>query len=109
VQVIQPLWQREDKIFPGQHVLSVASIYGVAGEYRRIAKIFPVVLTVPTSSIDSAKPTNTDACSPRQGSVSFNDVAYDLVSRNQIGDSLGKFAFDYVQVRPTNAAGMHSQ
>src|SRR5215831_4842346 len=93
----------------GQRQMSRGSVYGVAGERRRIAKILHVVMAVPTSSIDTAQPAHTNSRSHGQGSVSLDDIAYDLMSRDQVGKSRRKFSFDNVQVSTTNAAGTHAQ
>jgi hypothetical protein len=82
VQVVKPFGKREDEVFPGQRVLCIPSVYGVAREYRRIAKILHVVMTVPTSSIDTTKPANTNARPQRQGTTSLDNIAHDLVPGN---------------------------
>jgi hypothetical protein len=65
---------------------------------------------IPASPVDAADPGNADAGA--QGDFwrrAFDDLTYDLMTRNQGLVKLRKFAFDDMQIGSADAAGPHPQ
>src|SRR5713226_5326779 len=84
VQIIQCGGKGKDKIRPGECILGISAVDGVAGESSRITEIFKAVLAIPALPINAANPGNPNAGAQRKtGRSALDDFTNDLVTRNQ--------------------------
>jgi hypothetical protein len=106
--VIQRRGERENEVGPRGRELRVSSVYRIAGEGRRIAKILMVILAIPACAVRAPDPGNTYPCSQSEfRRRPLNNFFHDLVTRNQNFPQGAEFAFNNVEVGPANAARPH--
>src|SRR5579859_7823243 len=110
LQIIKPLLQRKRKIGTRDCIFSIAAVHAVAGESRRIAKVFPAMLAIPAASIHAANPRDANASARRKpGCTGVRNLSNNLVARNDFFAALRQFTLRNVQVCSTNAAGTHTK
>jgi hypothetical protein len=109
VQVVEGCRKWKNEILSCQSVLGISSIHGVAGEGWGIAEIFHAVATVPTGSVRSTDPGNTDARSGCQRLGAMYNFADDLVAGNYISAARRKFSFHDMQIGSADTTRVHAQ
>jgi hypothetical protein len=95
-------WKYE--VRPHKSEFSVAPIDRVSGESRFVAEILHVMATVPTVTINTAHPRDTDTRSMRKIRCHpFDNLAYDLVTRNQQWPNRRQISFNDMQIGTANS------
>src|ERR1700723_1256128 len=110
VDVIEAGRQGHGEVRAHRGVLSIAAVYGVAGEGRLVAQVFQAVAAIPATVVHPTHPGNSAAGFQGQfrgGAV--NDFPNDLVAGDQVGLQRRKIAFYDVQVGATDAAGRYAE
>ena len=107
IQIAEGLRQRVDEVCASEGVLGIASVNRVAGVRRGIAEVFLASLAIGAGSVDASQPRYSDPGAGRE--VSFDDLAYYLVARDQRAAEGLEFAFDDMQIGAADSAGANAQ
>ena len=110
MQVIEILREGKNKVGPGQSILGISAVDGVASKSRRIAEVFQATLAIPAGPVDASDPGNSDARTHRNlRRRAVDDLTHDLMTGDQFPAQGRKFAFNDMQISSADAAGPHSQ
>jgi hypothetical protein len=84
MQIVERRRQREDKVRPRDRELSIPSVYAIAREGRRIAKVLKVFSAVPAVTVSPPDPGDPHSGPERKfRRRCFNNLSHDLMTRNQ--------------------------
>jgi hypothetical protein len=110
MQIVEHGRERENEIGARLRVLGIATIYGVAGERWRVAKVLKPPPAIRTSTIHSADPRHTYADAFRQCvRCAIHNISHNLVAWNYMWKARRKFAFGYMEIGAAHATGTHFQ
>src|SRR5271166_1961000 len=110
MQIIERIRKGKDKVAPGEGAFGIAPRYRITSKRGRVAKILKTFLAVTACAVCSAKPANTYARAKRNVRRGAADnLAHDLVARNQPHLLGRQLSFDDVEIRATHTASPHAQ
>src|SRR2546428_7339950 len=108
MEIIERRRDWEAKISARESVSGIAAVNRVAGEGREVAEVFCIAEAIRASAVSPADPGDAHTCAMRKA-IPGDDLADDLMARDDSGIAGREFALDDVQVGAADAAGEHSQ